>query len=123
MRLEIHPEYSQIKATCSCGNVILIKSTLKEDISLEELAHRLRVHSIRMTHFAKASHIGSALSTVELLAVLYRKILRVDPMNPDWLERDRFILSKGHGCLALYAILADKGFFPIEELADKAYAV
>lgn len=89
---------------------------LKENISLEELAHRLRVHSIRMTHFAKASHIGSALSTVELLAVLYRKILRVDPMNPDWLERDRFILSKGHGCAAYYAVLAEKGFFPLKRL-------
>jgi len=52
----------------------------------------------------------------ELLAVLYGKALRVDPKNPQWAERDRFILSKGHGCAGLYAVLAETGFFPIEEL-------
>ena len=69
-----------------------------------------------MTHRAKASHVGSSLSTVELLAVLYGRILRVDPERPDWPERDRFILSKGHGCAAYYAILAETGFFPLEWL-------
>lgn len=62
-------------------------------------------------------HLGSALSLIEILRVLYDDILRVDPRAPQWPERDRFILSKGHGCLALYAILADKGFFPTEELS------
>ena len=51
-------------------------------------------------------------SMIELLAVLYGRILRVDPAQPDWSERDRFILSKGHGCAALYAVLAESGFFP-----------
>jgi len=89
---------------------------VNEEIELERLAHRLRVHSVRMTHKAKASHVGSSLSTAELLAVLYSGILRVDPQNPDWPERDRFVLSKGHGCAAYYAALAETGFFPVEWL-------
>jgi len=61
-------------------------------------------------------HIGPAASLVEILRVLYDSWLNVSPHNPDWDQRDRFILSKGHGCLALYAILVDKGFFPESEL-------
>lgn len=60
--------------------------------------------------------MGSALSLVEILRVLYDDVLQYDPHNPNWLDRDRFILSKGQGCLALYALLADKGFFPNFEL-------
>lgn len=89
---------------------------MKSEIALEELAHRLRVHSVRMTHSARASHVGSSLSTVELLAVLYRKILRIDPDHPQWAQRDRFVLSKGHGCAAYYAVLAEAGFFPVDWL-------
>lgn len=65
---------------------------------------------------AGRGHPGPALSLVEILRVLYDDILRVQPENPDWNGRDRLILSKGHGCLALYAVLADKGFFPKDEL-------
>ena len=65
---------------------------------------------------AKRGHLGSAFSLIEILRVLYDDILRFDPKRPEWRERDRCILSKGHGCLALYAILADKGFFPGSEL-------
>jgi transketolase len=61
-------------------------------------------------------HPGAALSLIEILRVLYDDVLRFRADEPDWMERDRCILSKGHGCLALYAILADKGFFPVEEL-------
>ena len=61
-------------------------------------------------------HLGSALSIVEILRVLYDDILRFDPRKPLWEARDRFILSKGHGCLALYCLLAEKGFFPTAEL-------
>jgi transketolase len=61
-------------------------------------------------------HLGTSMSPVEILRVLYDSFLRYRPDDPEWGERDRFILSKGHGCLALYAILADKGFFPREEL-------
>jgi transketolase len=62
-------------------------------------------------------HLGSALSLVEIIRVLYDDVLRYDARNPTWNERDRFVLSKGHGCLALYVVLADKGFFPASELA------
>src|ERR1700677_2596559 len=79
---------------------------------LARLARTIRVDALRMVHESGASHIGSSFSMAELLAVLYGKVLRVDPTRPDWPERDRFILSKGHGCAGLYAALAEKGFFP-----------
>ena len=62
-------------------------------------------------------HVGAAFSLVEILRVLYDDVLRYDARNPRWSGRDRFVLSKGHGCLALYAVLADKGFFPESELS------
>ncbi len=71
-----------------------------------------------MIHHAKSSHIGSAFSMADLLAVLYTKILRIDPHHPDWPDRDRFILSKGHACAPLYAVLAERGFFPKAWLDD-----
>jgi transketolase len=84
--------------------------------SCEALATRIRVECLGMTHRAKSGHVGSMLSMAELLAVLYTRILRVDAANPRWAERDRFILSKGHGGGALYAVLAELGFFPKEWL-------
>ncbi|TAK34813.1 MAG: transketolase [Chloroflexota bacterium] len=83
---------------------------------LVDLAHRIRSHSIRMTHAARSSHVGSCLSMAELLAVLYGSVLRVDPAHPDWPNRDRFVLSKGHACAAVYAALAERGFFPLDWL-------
>ena len=77
-----------------------------------ELATTIRAHCLRMTHHGKGGHIGSMLSMAEVLAVLYERILKVDPKNPDWPERDRFVLSKGHGGAAVYAVLTEKGFFP-----------
>lgn len=71
---------------------------------------------VEMTGRANASHIGSALSTADLLAVLYGKVLRFDPKRPDWPDRDRFILSKGHACTALYGVLAEMGYFPLSDL-------
>jgi transketolase len=79
---------------------------------VQALAQRIRLQSLRMTHRAKSSHVGSALSMADLLAVMYSRILQVDPNRPDWSERDRFILSKGHACAALYIVLAERGFFP-----------
>jgi transketolase len=67
---------------------------------------------------AGRGHVGSPLSVVEILRVLYDDILNVRPHDPTWRERDRLIMSKGHGCLALYAILADHGFFPAGELGN-----
>jgi len=69
-----------------------------------------------MVHSANASHIGSCFSMVDLLAVLYLRVLRADPTRPDWPERDRFILSKGHAAASLYATLAEMGFFAVSEL-------
>ena len=69
-----------------------------------------------MLEAAKRGHVGSAFSTVEILRVLYDEELRYDRNIPRWPQRDRCILSKGHGCLALYVVLADKGFFPEAEL-------
>jgi len=83
-----------------------------------ELARRIRVHALRMTSGGGSSHIGSVFSMADILAVLYGSILRVDPSNPKWDKRDRFILSKGHAGAGVYAALAERGFFPIEKLAS-----
>lgn len=83
---------------------------------LRALCNRVREHVLTMTNRAKSSHIGSNFSMVELLSVLYGQVLRVDPEHPDWPNRDRFILSKGHACAALYAVLAERGFFPLDWL-------
>lgn len=71
-----------------------------------------------MVHRAKASHIGGCLSAADILAVLYGAVLRVDPARPDWEDRDRCILSKGHGAAAFYATLAERGFFPASWLEE-----
>lgn len=89
---------------------------MKKHTSAEQLARRIRVHALKMVHRVNASHIGTCLSMADLLAVLYGRVLRIDPDRPDWPERDRFILSKGHGAAILYAVLAECGFFPLEWL-------
>jgi transketolase len=80
------------------------------------LANNIRRSALRMVHRAKASHIGSALSIVDILAVLYGSILRIDSSNANWTQRDRLILSKGHACVAVYASLAEIGFINQSEL-------
>ncbi len=69
-----------------------------------------------MTAAAKSGHPGGSLSAADILAALYFRVLRVDPSRPGWPERDRFVLSKGHAAPALYAALAERGYFPVEEL-------
>lgn len=81
------------------------------------LADRIRTHALRMTRLGGASHIGAIFSCADILAVLYGQILAVDPADPRCPTRDRFVLSKGHACAGLYAALAERGFFSIEELA------
>lgn len=83
---------------------------------LQEMARRLRVESLRMIARRGAGHPGGALSAAEILAVLYFHFLRIDPANPGWQRRDRFLLSKGHASATLYAALALRGFFPLAEL-------
>ena len=85
-------------------------------IPLDSISHDYRIKIIKMMLASRRGHLASALSLVEIIRVLYDDILRYDPKYPKWTERDRFILSKGHGALALYVILAEKGFFPESEL-------
>jgi transketolase len=80
------------------------------------LAKHIRMDALKMVARAKASHIGSALSIADIVAVLYGSVLRIDPANPAWPERDRFLLSKGHACTAIYAALARRGFFAMAML-------
>ena len=79
--------------------------------ALRELAKKIRIHVLQMTSNGGSSHIGSAFSMADIVAVLYGSILRIDPTNPECTDRDRFILSKGHAGAAVYAALAEKGFF------------
>ncbi len=83
---------------------------------LAETARLLRVDSLRLIHRRGTGHPGGALSAAEIMAVLYFHLLRIDPTRPDWEERDRFILSKGHASAVLYAALTRRGFFPLSEL-------
>jgi len=83
---------------------------------LDGRSRELRRTVVRMLQAARRGHVGSAFSCIDILRVLFDDILRFDAQNPKWPGRDRCILSKGHGCLALYALLADKGFFPEAEL-------
>ncbi|UOG36706.1 transketolase [Leptospira noguchii] len=83
---------------------------------MDDRSKQLRKLIVEMMESEKRGHIGPALSLIEILRVLYDDILKYDPKKPDWENRDRLILSKGHGCLALYSILADKGFFPLDVL-------
>jgi transketolase len=85
-------------------------------IALDQRSLALRRTIILTLGAGQRGHVGAALSLVEILRVLYDDVLRFDSANPRWPLRDRLILSKGHGCLALYAILTDKGFFPEAEL-------
>lgn len=83
---------------------------------LDTRSKNLRRLVVQMVEGDRRGHIGPALSLIEILRVLYDCFLHVDPEHPNWNERDRLILSKGHGCLALYAILADKNFFSKDDL-------
>ena len=84
--------------------------------NLDNRSRKLRELIIRALAGGQRGHIGSSMSLVEIIRVLYDDFLKFNSAEPMWDDRDRFILSKGHGCLALYAILVDKGFIPVEEL-------
>ena len=87
------------------------KLSKDEKIELEKIAVQNRRNVLRLMKAGRMGHIGGALSAIDIMTALYFKIMRVDPQNPHWPQRDRFILSAGHKCLALYATLAEKGFF------------
>ena len=85
-------------------------------MKLDERSKMLRRLVVKMIEIDRRGHIGPALSLIEILRVLYDSFLNFQSTNPNWPDRDRFILSKGHGCLALYAILHDKGFLSNDDL-------
>jgi transketolase len=91
----------------------MISTTLN---GTHKLAHRVRTHALRMTSVGGGAHIGAVFSCADILAVLYGAILNVDPTTPQSPARDRFVLSKGHAGAGLYAALAERGFFPVEQL-------
>ena len=82
----------------------------------KDLALKIRRHAIEMTHLGKSSHVASILSMADIIAVLYGTVLLKRPEAPNWPERDRFILSKGHAGAGVYAALAESGYFPVQEL-------
>jgi transketolase len=88
----------------------------EDELFLKRMALRIRKGVIRQIKAGKAGHVGGALSIAEILSCLYFRIMRVEPKNPGWRERDRFVLSAGHKCLALYAALAERGFFDLSVL-------
>ncbi len=90
--------------------------TEKEKLELQITACKVRMGIVESTHGAKAGHPGGSLSAADLFTYLYFKELRVDPKNPKWEERDRFVLSKGHTAPGLYSALALRGFFPVADL-------
>ncbi len=83
----------------------------KEILKLEQTALNIRRDILRLIKEGQSGHLGGALSSVEILTALYFNLMRVDPKNPGWTDRDRFVLSAGHKCLVLYSTLAEKGFF------------
>jgi len=84
---------------------------------LDEVARQIRLAIVRTVNHARAGHLGGPLSAADMLAALYFHVLRIRPDEPAWPDRDRFILSKGHSSVGLYAALALRGYFPVEELA------
>jgi len=110
--LNIHTTSTPVPSTLPLNKNKFTLST-KE---LTELAKKLRRHVITMIATAGSGHPGGSLSAADIIAVLYLKVMRYDPQNPQWPERDRFILSKGHAAPILYAALAESGYFSVEEL-------
>ncbi|MBL8227120.1 MAG: transketolase [Bryobacterales bacterium] len=83
---------------------------------LQQFCKLIRRHIVEMITEAKSGHPGGSLSAVEILAVLYKEVMRHDPKNPQWADRDRFILGKGHACPVLYAVMAECGYTPVDKL-------
>lgn len=94
-----------------------MKNDIPKNVAqLDERSRQLRRQIVRVLERGGRGHLGTSLSLVEMLRVLFDSVLHYDPKNPAWPERDRFILSKGHGCITLYVLLQEKGFFPEDEL-------
>ena len=87
------------------------KLSHQEEVELKKRAVNIRRNILRMVKAGRSGHIGGAYSVVEIMTCLYFKVMKTDPERPHWEDRDRFVLSAGHKCLALYGVLAEKGFF------------
>lgn len=83
---------------------------------LQDISKKIRCSIITMVKDAAVGHIGGSLSVTDILVALYFNVLKIDPQNPQWEDRDRLILSKGHGATAIYSTLAERGFFPPQDL-------
>src|SRR5512140_373090 len=88
----------------------------KDLAQLQAIAKQIRRHIVEMTGAAKSGHPGGSLSAVEILVTLFNDVMRHDPANPQWPQRDRFILSKGHAAPVLYAVMAECGYTPVDQL-------
>ena len=99
---------------------MMIQSSDDKITHLEEITRRIRGELVQISHMTDTPHLGSSLSCVDILVAAYWMALNIDPADPLDLNRDRFILSKGHAAPALYTALAYRGFFPIEQLQDYA---
>ena len=96
---------------------IAIAADAAEIARLDEVARQIRLAVVRTVYHAKAGHLGGPLSAADILAALYFRVMRIRPGEPAWPDRDRFVLSKGHSSVGLYATLALRGYFPVDELA------
>ena len=112
--LSLRTSANNVKAEVFSSKTEAKTLTIKE---MEAIAKRLRRHIISMTGKAGSGHPGGSLSAVEIATALYFRVLRHNPNDPEWPDRDRFILSKGHAAPLLYATLAECGYFPVEELS------
>ena len=90
----------------------------EERQQLKQKANEIRKEIVKITYTCGGAHIGGSLSQTDIMVALYYKYLKFDPKNPEWEDRDRFLLSKGHGGVGHGAVLADVGFFPRSELDD-----
>ena len=111
------PETGGSKATSATSAEAEVFSLSSSAAQIEAMAKRLRRHIVTMVGKAGSGHPGGSLSAVEIVATLYYKVMRHKPLDPQWPDRDRFILSKGHAAPVLYATLAECGYFPVAELA------
>lgn len=90
---------------------------MDETINYEKKVLQLKEDIVKMIYLAGSGHVGGSLSVLDILVALYYNVLKIDPKNPNMEDRDRMVLSKGHACPALYAVLADKGYFPKKDLS------
>jgi transketolase len=116
MAMKSLPEMGSSKSTSATSAEAEVFSLSASVAEMEAMAKKLRRHIVTMVGKAGSGHPGGSLSAVEILTALYFKILRHKPQDPQWPDRDRFILSKGHAAPILYATLAECGYFPVKEL-------